>query len=92
VPGTAPFYLWIDAMIANWALIVVTIYGGNPVWETIGIYPTQRACFAGARARSTCPRPFFPTRIARRASTGGGAYRKEQAMTDDPTVIGHARA
>jgi hypothetical protein len=32
-------------MIANWALIVVTIYGGNPVWETIGVFPTQRACF-----------------------------------------------
>jgi hypothetical protein len=33
-------------MIANWALIVVTIYGGNPVWETVDILPTQRACFA----------------------------------------------
>ena len=33
-------------MIANWALIVVIIYNGNPVWETIGIFPTQRACFA----------------------------------------------
>lgn len=33
-------------MIANWALIVVIIYGGNPVWETVGVFPTQRACFA----------------------------------------------
>jgi hypothetical protein len=24
----------------------VIIYNGNPVWETIGIFPTQRACFA----------------------------------------------
>ena len=37
---------WIRRMIANWALIMVTIYGGNPVWETIGVFPTQRACFA----------------------------------------------
>jgi hypothetical protein len=32
-------------MIANWALIVVTIYSGTPLWETVGIFPTQRACF-----------------------------------------------
>jgi hypothetical protein len=33
-------------VIANWALIVVSIYGGNPIWETIGVFSTQRACFA----------------------------------------------
>jgi hypothetical protein len=33
-------------MIANWALVVVTILSGNPVWETIGVFPTQQACFA----------------------------------------------
>jgi hypothetical protein len=33
-------------VIANWALVVVTIYGGNPLYETLGVFPTQRACFA----------------------------------------------
>jgi hypothetical protein len=33
-------------MIANWALVVVTIHSGTPIWETIDVFPTQHACFA----------------------------------------------
>jgi hypothetical protein len=33
-------------MIADWALILVSLYGGSPVWETIGVFPTPRACFS----------------------------------------------
>jgi hypothetical protein len=36
----------VEGLIANWALIVVIITNGNPVWETIDVFPTQRACFA----------------------------------------------
>ena len=33
-------------MIANWALIMVTIHLGVPIWELEDILPTRRACFA----------------------------------------------
>jgi len=38
-------------LIANWALVVVTIHSYSsgpplPTWEGLGVFPTQRACFA----------------------------------------------
>jgi hypothetical protein len=33
-------------MIADWALIAVTIYGGYSVRETVRVFPTQPECFA----------------------------------------------
>jgi hypothetical protein len=29
-----------------WALVVITIHSGTPIWEPLDVFPTRQACFA----------------------------------------------